>query len=431
MKHRINIKFNDILDILFILTYSIGYVSLIKFVTYAIFPIPESIQLFFFLSIIYFIRFRGKSVKYKVLNGRLLKFLIIFYVWEIAQGVITRTDSDGIFVVIVNLLSTFIAYKYISNVVYEHHGIFRVINAYSAYMYYTIFTIALSSILIITTIVPPYTCQLGINSLFKSNMETMNATYYFPGFLSVVYQTPSIFLSLFNFPSLSGLSHESQAMYFTIYPAVFLMLYKNNEHTERNIILIFIITTIITTSLTAALCFIITYSFHLLWKFKNKNQFKSALLIVSFIFISILFIINSHLSEIITAFFIQKANFDSDGSSGSYSLNLLLYIISPSAILGQGIFSSTSDQALQYSMNCGYVSSIMIISFYIMFIYTSIKNIFSNRLLCHAIGLSSLYFISHSFKYGISIFNNNYIFFMVFLLSLAEKVRNCSEYTKI
>lgn len=421
---RIQIKIEDILDIIFILSYSIGYVSLVKYVTYAIFPIPESLGLFLYLVLIYFIRFGSNPAPCKGIKGNLLKFILLFYIWEVIQGLIVGSDINGILVVLLNLASTLVAYRYLNNILQSPHGIERIIDTYSAYMYYTVFVVIFSSILILSSVMSPYTNAMDSNSLMYDNMERNGGSYYFPGFLSVVYPTPSILLFRFNFPSLSGLSHESQAMYFTIYPALFLMFSKGvSLKTEKRVIAIFLLTTVITTSLTAVICFLLTYSFHLLWKLKDTKQRASAILICSFILILVSYLAYSQFNQIFRSFYLEKANFDSAGSSGSYSLNLLIYIISPSGFLGQGIFSSTLEQALVGSMNCGYISSCGIIVLYCMFIRTCIKNIFANNLLSHSIGLASLYFITHSFKYGIQVFNSCYIFFIIFLLTYADVER--------
>lgn len=423
MKSRITPYY--IIDVIFILSYSVGYVSLLKYMTYAIFPIPESIQLLFFLSILYLFRFRRKTIKGSKINGMLVHFLFGLYLWEIFQGIIIGGDFNAVLVSVTNLLSTYIAYKYINNIINIEKNIYPVINAYSFYMYYTLFIVIVSSVLILGSVINPYSNPLGLNSLFMTNMEIDNTAYYFPGFLSVVYGTPSIFMSALNFPSLSGLSHESQAMFFTIYPALFLLYYKKSDmHTERKILLVFIITTIITTSLTAVICFLFTYFLHIFWKFKDKNQIKSALIIILLVFIVTLYVIKSQFNNIINAFILEKANFDTVGSSGSYSLGLLSYIISPSSLLGQGIYGSTAEQGMEYTQNCGYISSLLLISFYLFFLYSSLRNIYSDKLICHSVGLASFYFIAHSFKYGIQVFNNNYLFFMVFILAYAEKMRN-------
>lgn len=420
---RLHITFNSILDLLFIVVFSVGYVSILKFVTYAIFSIPESVQLFLFLTILYFIRFKDRSYKGKVFSGKLVSILFVLYIWEIIQGLIVGADYNWLLVCVVNLFSVYVAYKYLSNLVLSKNSIDPVINSYSVYMYYTLFVVIVSSFLILSSLMNPYSNQLGMNSLFKTNMEESNV-YYFPGYLSLVYGTPSIFLSRFNFPSLSGLSHESQAMYITIYPALFLQLYKNKKrNTDKTILFIFLLTTVLTTSLTAAICFIITYILHLIWKLNDKSQTKSALLILFIITLFVLYVVKSQFSSIISAFIQEKANFDTIGSSGSYSISLLSYFISPTGLLGQGIFSSTAEQGMQGSLNCGYISSILIVSFYLFFIYNCIKNIFAEDVLCHAIGLASIYFVMHSFKYGVQVFNNTYIFFIVFLLTYANNRR--------
>lgn len=421
---KLKIRKNFILDILFILTYSIGYASLLKYVTYVIFPLPESIQLFLFLFFLYLFRFGGKYRNARRISSNVSYFLFFLYFWEIFQGMIVGAESNSLLVAAVNLSSTFVAYRYMSNLVFEGSNIKPVITAYSSYLYYTFFIVVTSSVLILSHVLDPYSNQLGVNSLFKTNMESQLTFYYFPGCLSVVYNTPSVFLFPLNFPSLSGLSHESQAMYFTIFPALFLMFYlRNSKSIERYIIGIFLLLTILTTSLTAAICFMLTFCLHLFWKFKDNSQIKSALAISLFVIVIVVWVVSSEYSELISLFFLEKANFDSDGSSGSYSLNLLSYIVSPTDVLGKGIFCSTEDQAKQFTLNCGYLSSMVIICFYLLFFFTSIRNIFSKKIVCHAIGLASFYFMAHSFKYGTQVFNNCYLFFIVFLLSYAENVR--------
>ncbi len=160
-----------------------------------------------------------------------------------------------------------------------------------------------------------------------------------------------------------------------------------------------------------------------------RGQYKSTLLILFFIILVAGFVVTSQFNNIINEFVLGKANFDTVGSSGAYSVGLLSYVVSPTGFLGKGIFGSTAEQGMQNALNCGYVSSILVLSFLLYFIYTCIKNIFSERLLCHAIGLAAFYFIAHSFKYGIQLFNNNYLFFIVFLLAYAEKIRRISQGT--
>ena len=341
---------------------------------------------------------------------------------------IVGAESNSLLVAAVNLSSTFVAYRYMSNLVFEGSNIKPVITAYSSYLYYTFFIVVTSSVLILSHVLDPYSNQLGVNSLFKTNMEsqlTLSNLLSNREKLRVSFaHSPSVFLFPLNFPSLSGLSHESQAMYFTIFPALFLMFYlRNSKSIERYIIGIFLLLTILTTSLTAAICFMLTFCLHLFWKFKDNSQIKSALAISLFVIVIVVWVVSSEYSELISLFFLEKANFDSDGSSGSYSLNLLSYIVSPTDVLGKGIFCSTEDQAKQFTLNCGYLSSMVIICFYLLFFFTSIRNIFSKKIVCHAIGLASFYFMAHSFKYGTQVFNNCYLFFIVFLLSYAENVR--------
>lgn len=417
-------------DTIFIAAYSVGTFSLLKYVTYALFPISEAIQLFLFSFIIYIVRFGGKVRKRRIVGGNLMYTLVCLYIWEMIQGVVVGTSFDAILVSGVNLLSTFVAFKYMNNLICDYSSINPVLDAFSRYYKYTIFVVITSSILIFASILSPFSNELSANSLLKSNMEISGTSYFFPGFLSVVYNTPSVCLSALNFPSLSGLSHESQAMYFTIYPALFLLYRTPARHRERNVIYIFLITTILTTSLTAAVCFMITYSLHLVWKSFVKKQLSSTF-VFSFVFcVLVIIVILSQLGTYIGSYVQDKASFDTAGSSGAYSLSLLSYIVSPKGILGQGIYGSSSEIALLSSGNCGYISSCIIIVFYIVLFCSCIKNVFSKNTICHSIGLASFYFFAHSFKYGVQIFNSNYIFFIVFLLSYAEQVTN-NEETKL
>ena len=103
---KLKIRKNFILDILFILTYSIGYASLLKYVTYVIFPLPESIQLFLFLFFLYLFRFGGKYRNVRRISSNVSYFLFFLYFWEIFQGMIVGAESNSLLVAAVNLSST-------------------------------------------------------------------------------------------------------------------------------------------------------------------------------------------------------------------------------------------------------------------------------------------------------------------------------------
>lgn len=417
---------NKFLDLIFILSFSIGYASLIKYITYAIFPFPESIELFLFLSIVYFLRFKFHIVKNSViLRNKLLYILLFLYLWEFVQGTKMGTDINAILVGILILCSSFVGFQYFLNIIEETNSIDRIFSSYCFYSFYSFYTILLLVFLILLGIVYPFTNQLTTNSLFRANMETSDVIYYFPAYLSIVSPSPSVFLSGLNLPTFSGLSHEPQAMFYAIFPAVFLFLYKfrNTKNIEIKILIFFLIISIMTTSLTAVLCFAFTFLIHLFWRFKQGGQRKYAVGTVLLIVIGLIIFIESNMNTKFQSFMLEKTNFDADYSSGSYSLSLLTYIFSPTSFFGEGIFGSTADQASKMSINCGYISSCFMILFFITFLITTMKNIFSKRLLCHSIGLACLYFILHSLKYGIALFNSTYVFFIVFLLCYSDYQR--------
>ena len=121
-----------------------------------------------------------------------------------------------------------------------------------------------------------------------------------------------------------------------------------------------------------------------------------------------------------------KADFDNAGSSGSKSLGLLEYITSSTSILGEGIFCSYEDIKTGGHNNIGYISSFIIVVFYICMLVASLSNLLSRKFICHVIGLATTYFCLHSLKYGIVLFKYNYLFFFVLILAYSNCYKkNC------
>lgn len=418
--------FNRILDIIFLLSFSISYASVIKYILYAFFPISEALQRCVILGLVYIVRFRNRVVPLKCFDKKLFTIVVCLFVWEILQGLLKGSDFNAIAVVLINLAAGFIGLKYMINLLNEKDGLDKLITPNSYYSLYTFSTLLILVLLIIIGFVNPYSNPMSDNSLIATNVEE-GVSYYFPARLSVVYNSPSVFLSLLGIPSFSGLSHESQAMYYAICPTFFLMFYKyrHKKNIDYRILLVFGILTLITASFTAIISFVATFIVHMLWKSRLSSNKPATF--VYFIAIGVLFSIFFS-SSIFQSYAEVKLVHDTNYSSAGYSLSLINYIFTPSSILGDGILSSVKDQVDQVAGNCGYVSSFMMILFFVVFIQRTLKSVFSRNETCHAIGLASLYFVLHSMKYGIALFNSTYIFFIVILLSYSEYIRKNKLY---
>ena len=419
-------KFNRFIDIAFLLAFSISYASLIKYILYAFFPLSEALQRFLFLCLLYLIRFKNKPVSRKCYDKSLLQVLVCLFLWEILQGLLRGVDINATLVVLINLLAGLVGLKYMSSLVNEDNGFNKLITPNSYYALYTFCSITLLVLLILVGVFTPYSNPMTYNSMLAANMED-GVSYFFPVYLSVVYQSPSVFMAFLGIPSFSGLSHESQAMYYTICPALFLMFYKYRlvKNIDYKILLLFGICTLFTASFTAMVSFSVTFVIHMIWK--SRTSYKKNTTYLSLIAIGgLLAILIS--SSVFQSYAEAKLVHDTNHSSAGYSLALINYILSPNSLLGEGILSSVSDQVNEFAGSCGYISSFLIILFLVVFIHRTIKSVFSRNQMCHSIGLASLYFILHSMKYGIALFNSTYVFFIVILLSYSEYIRKNKYY---
>ncbi len=111
-----------------------------------------------------------------------------------------------------------------------------------------------------------------------------------------------------------------------------------------------------------------------------------------------------------------------DGSRDYSELNLK-YILYPSGLLGRGVVNSHAGYEL-IGDNIGFISSICIISLYIISVYKSIKLIMSADYNMHYIGLACLYFWLHSLKLGIQTFSYPYFIFFIFIMSISNDLRS-------
>jgi len=417
---------NKILDFGVVMVSSIATISLIRFVTYDVISLPYGIGAFLFLYIAFMVRFKGRkrSIKYFASNHVVLVLLLLF-VWEMMQGVLLSGNIGQPVTVVFFICSGFISVLYLNNLVHETGSIDYILKLFCIYAYYNVAVILFSALLMISGVLSPTSNPMEVNELIKDNVENNGASYYIPGFLSVVSTSTNLessfrLSSLFGLPVFEGLSHEAHTLSYAIVPGLLLSLYvyRNKKNIIYWVFASFLVLIIFSTSMTAIACITCVFFIHMLWMVFRGNNALNGILFFFFLFIFFVAISGSELFSTFMDFVALRSDVD-DGSSKA-SQNALSYIYQPTQLLGSGIFAGFFAQPNQ---QVGYISSFLIVFFYLIFVISAIKNIMSKDVQCHTIGLAVMYYVLHSMKTGVTMFVYPMLIFFVFLLAYSERRR--------
>lgn len=420
--------YNIILDTLMILAATVASMSLIGDITIEFKHLAANLNWFLFVFVCYIFRFGVRTPKYGNSNNTLLIFFLVLILWEGLQAILL--DRSVGYTYIVEYVSYIIFYAYFTNLTQESTDLLPIIKPYCAYYLFSCFIIFLSASLLVTGLLSPTDNPLTEGRLISNNVENLGTFYFWPGHLSIVSLSSRV--KLFgDLPILCGLSHEPHVLGNSIFPAFFLMLYflsnkkwvKVAVFSSLGVILILSFST--TSFLSLSFVLFIEY-FLYKTSYGNGGNILITLIILMFVYL----LLNNY------GILDQFVNLSSDkiagaGGSNKYSESLLLYSLTPDSILGDGIYPRTQSQESFLNGNIGFVSSILINIFYILFVTKALKLFNSNDKLVHYIGLASIYFFVHSLKLGCLIFNYPLMFYMTYLISYSESRLKNNKLIKI
>lgn len=417
-----NTNIDKIIDLVVIVIIAVGSLSLVRYVTFDLFPLPCNIGLFLFMFLAYSLRF-GLSYHLSFFsrygkNPLILSFIFL-YVWETFQSMINGyygLSATYLFFI----CFAFLAMEYMYRVYRGNCQIEDVLKPYSYYAIYSCMAITLCAILIYTGLLSQYDNPIEVK-LFADNADK-GRLYYFPGHLSVVAQESRIF-SLINLPSFCGLSHEPHVLCYTLYPAVLLtpLLFRKKNISGFLFSFLILVPLALVTSATAIFVLAVALFANLLWNMLIKGRVGSSIVLIVLLLVGSVFFVQSDIYYAFDEFLSYKL-IASDSADENYYENLLSYVVTPNGVVGRGIAPDITV-ASGYFFNIGYISSFLVLVFYFLLVVNTVSNFFSKNIVAHYTGLASFYYCLHSLKTSVLSFHYTDIVFIVFVLIIANDYR--------
>lgn len=409
--------YNIILDTLMILAATVASMSLIGDITIEFKHLAANLNWFLFVFGCYIFRFGVRIPKFGNINNTLLISFLVLILWEGFQALLLGTNIG--YTYIVEFVSYIIFYAYFTKLTQESTDLKSIIKPYCGYYVFSFFIIFLSAILIVTGFLSPTDNPLTEGRLISNNVDNLGTFYFWPGHLSIVSLSSRV--KLFgDLPLLCGLSHEPHVLGNSIFPAFFLILYFLSNKKWLKILAfaslgIILILSFSTTSFLS-LSFVLFIEYFL---YNSRYGGLASILVTGIILMFVYSLLNNY------GILDQFVNLSSDkmagaGGSSRYSESLLLYSLTPEAILGDGIYPRTQSQDGFVNGNVGFISFLLINIIYILFFSKAFKLFKSKDRFVHYIGLASIYFFVHSLKLGCLIYNYPLMFYMIYLISYSE-----------
>ncbi len=418
---------NRIVDVLMILSATVATMSIVGDITLNYIHLPARFNWLIYTIGCYLLRFGSSLPNFKYFSNNILVvlfFTLIF--WEGFQGILLGRNIG--FTFLVHGFTYIVFYAYFIKSIKTNNGVETIIKPYCLYYIVSVIVIFLSVILLVSGILSLTDNPITENSLMNNNIENLGTYYYWPGHLSIV--SLSTRIELFEntpLPLFCGFSHEPHVLAHSIYPAFMLLYYfvRNKSYIFKialiaSIVMLQLVSFSTTSLVSLCLVFLLDY----FTNFQNKSLIRK---IIPLLFLLLLLILSIRFG-IYEQIFTNSANkiLNDAGGSKSYTLDLILYGLSPQSILGEGIYLKKETIENFSSGNVGLISCILVNITYIVFTIQSFKNFRSNNALCHFIGMATLYFAFHSLKLGCLIYNYPMMFYMIFLLTYSNKVKKSS-----
>lgn len=433
MRSVTKIRKKWLIDALVIILHITYGMSMVKVIILDPLHIPYYIDIIILTFIAYGVRFGFSFKLVKAKKNSFFIFFIILYIADIFQNFFTEAAGSA-FVRILYLLDLLLFMEYIYSMFIESKDsssstISKITGSFELYAVYNVFVTILCTLLLLVGILSPTSNPIQVNSLTASNVS-VGAQYYFPGYLSMHLGIERGLVDL-GIPVLTGLSHEPHVLFLLIGPAFFFLLKRQlgNPIKTTALYISYLMLLIISTATTAivvfALCMIIEQIYSLSLGGKKRQTF----VVLGSIFLIFYWFVSSQgigIFETIANMVVEKSSVGINESSKGYSYSMLYYMVSPEGIFGHG------NMPLGWGFNLhkediGFISCILDIAFYIMFLYYTLKNVISKDITNHYCGMALLYFLLHSLKLGVQIFSFQYLAFFVVLIVILNQITSTQE----
>ena len=361
-----------------------------------------------FLNIAYVLAFSRKIIAMPLSKYSLPIYL---YLLMIFTNLLKFDRIEFSLAVILNQVSFLVLLQ--SFALTEKNALKSLLSPYLIYSGYNVLAIILLYVFIVFFSIDPYQ-NVSNAYLFTKDAEVA----YFPYYLSIFRPDDTIRLALFySGGMICGLSHEPHVVAYICMHAFFILYKTISNKNKIYLSIIYVLFVLITFSATTVISFGVILSLLLLSNFHDREKlFKVFLMFILILALGIYVLHHVDLS-----FLVGKIT--SDGGSRDYSIDRLLYVLTPSTILGTTIFTTDING------DVGLITCILNIMFYISFVYLVMKlwcSISRYKYIAFALG----YLFLHSMKIVLLIYSYPFVLYMLFVLyaglklSVSEKAYN-------
>ncbi len=246
----------------------------------------------------------------------------------------------------------------------------------------------------------------------EANIEN-GATYYL-SFFSINSYDSMLRVPFFqDFGILTGLFHEPHVFSYNAFPCIFLLFgfFQKNKIVQFVLVLMALLVVMFSGSTTNILALSLTLL--VLFAIKIRKHFFKA----SFTLLLLLAVIYFYIGNDSTLYEFVLGRLAVDNYSQQYSVSLLEFAFTPKSLFGSDFLATDYVDGLSTGQDVGFIPFILNICFILAYIKNVVLLLKKGDWLCLYVSLSSLYFIFHSMKMGMTMYIQTPFVFLVFLQS--------------
>ena len=263
--------------------------------------------------------------------------------------------------------------------------------------------------------------RIGLKSYIPIEADFLEANIekgatYFLSFFSINSYDSVLRVPFFqDFGILTGLFHEPHVFSYNAFPCIFLLFafYQKNRLVQAFLILMALLVVLFSGSTTNILSLSLTLL--VLFVIKIRSHFFE----VSFSLLVIVAVIYFYIGSDSTLYEFVLGRLAVDNYSQQYSVSLLEFAFTPRSVFGSDFLATDYVDGLSSGQDVGVIPFLL----NICFLLTYLRNVVfllkrGEDRLCLCVALSSLYFIFHSTKMGMTMYLQTTYVLLVFLQSL-------------
>lgn len=291
--------------------------------------------------------------------------------------------------------------------IYKREAFNLLSNVYVIYSLANVVCTITAFILLVTNVIDLTSHPLDLNTFTKSDDLA-----YFPGYLTVF--RPKDVLRTGFIPiegMLCGFSHEPHVVGYLCIPALFILINKLKSYKRVIVILLYSFFILLTASTTSLIVVPLVFLIAILLNPQQFGKYKIVSYMVIGLFV-IFVILNQAFFLDNFGFFIDKAQDSGEDSSMASSINYIKYALSPKTLIGSNIYGFTGDMK---HGDVGVFTALMNLIVYVSCFLFALKMIKCKSKIVFWNGLAFLYFLFHSLKGMLLIYQFPYALLLMFM----------------